>query len=104
MSVLTLTTENFEEEVIKSDKPVLIDFYADWCGPCKMQSPIIDALAEEYGEKIKVGKVNIDENMALAERYQVMSIPTLLIIKNGNIAKQFVGLTDKNLIVENLEG
>lgn len=104
MSVLTLTTENFEEEVIKSDKPVLIDFYADWCGPCKMQSPIIDALAEEYGDKIKVGKVNIDENMALAERYQVMSIPTLLIIKNGNIAKQFVGLTDKNLIVENLEG
>lgn len=104
MSVLTLTTENFEEEVIKSDKPVLIDFYADWCGPCKMQSPIIDALAEEYGDKVKVGKVNIDENMALAERYQVMSIPTLLIIKNGNIAKQFVGLTDKNLIVENLEG
>lgn len=104
MRVLTLTTENFEEEVIKSDKPVLIDFYADWCGPCKMQSPIIDALAEEYGDKIKVGKVNIDENMALAERYQVMSIPTLLIIKNGNIAKQFVGLTDKNLIVENLEG
>lgn len=103
MSVLTLTTENFEEEVMKSDKPVLIDFYADWCGPCKMQSPIIDELAEEYGDKIKVGKVNIDENMALAERYQVMSIPTLLIIKDGNIAKQFIGLTDKNLIVESIE-
>ena len=103
MSVLTLTTENFEEEVMKSDKPVLIDLYADWCGPCKMQSPIIDELAEEYGDKIKVGKVNIDENMALAERYQVMSIPTLLIIKDGNIAKQFIGLTDKNLIVESIE-
>ena len=102
MSVLTITTENFEQEVIQSDKPVLLDFYADWCGPCKMQSPIIDEIAEEMGDTIKVGKINVDDNQDLARRYEVMSIPTLLIIKDGNIIKQFVGLTDKALIIENL--
>ncbi len=99
MSVLKITNENFEEEVIKSDKPVIVDFYADWCGPCKMQSPIIDSIAEEQNE-IKIGKVNVDENPDLASQYNVMSIPTILVIKNGEVSKQFVGLTDKNQLLD----
>ena len=99
MSVLTITENNFEEEVLNSEKTVLIDFYADWCGPCKMQSPIVDKIAEERSE-IKVGKINIDENPELAEKYDVMSIPTLIIIKNGQVANQFVGLTSKHEIEE----
>ena len=99
MSVLTITEKNFEEEVLKSEKTVLIDFYADWCGPCKMQSPIIDEIAEER-QDIKVGKVNIDENSELAEKYGVMSIPTLVVIKNGEVSSQFVGVTPKEKIEE----
>lgn len=103
MSVLKITNENFEEEVMKSEKPVIVDFYADWCGPCKMQSPIIDAIAEEQTE-IKVGKVNVDENQELATQYNVMSIPTILVIKNGEVSKQFVGLTDKTQLLDALNG
>ena len=83
MSVLKITKENYETEVLKSDKLVLIDFYADWCGPCKMMSPIIDEIAEEVGDKIKVGKINVDENQELAMEYEVMSIPTIIILQNG---------------------
>jgi thioredoxin 1 len=99
MSVLEFTDNNFEEEVLKSDKTVLIDFYADWCGPCKMMSPIIDEIAEENSE-VKVGKVNVDDNMEVAEKYQIMSIPTILVVKNGNVTKQFVGVTAKSEIEE----
>ena len=99
MSVLTITDNNFEDEVLNSDKTVLIDFYADWCGPCKMQSPVVDQIAEERAD-IKVGKVNVDDNPELAEKYEIMSIPTLLVIKNGAVAKQFVGLTSKGEIEE----
>ena len=99
MSVLKFTDNNFEEEVLKSDKTVLIDFYADWCGPCKMMSPIIDEIAEENSE-VKVGKVNVDNNMEVAEKYQIMSIPTILVVKNGNVTKQFVGVTSKSEIEE----
>ena len=99
MSVLTITDNNFEDEVLNSDKTVLIDFYADWCGPCKMQSPVVDQIAEERAD-IKVGKVNVDDNPELAEKYEIMSIPTLLVIKNGEVAKQFVGLTSKSEIEE----
>ena len=99
MSVLTITDNNFEEEVLNSDKTVLIDFYADWCGPCKMQSPVVDQIAEERPD-IKVGKVNVDDNPELAEKYEIMSIPTLLVINNGEVAKQFVGLTSKSEIEE----
>ena len=99
MSVLKFTDNNFEEEVLKSDKTVLIDFYADWCGPCKMMSPIIDEIAEENSE-VKVGKVNVDDNMEVAEKYQIMSIPTILVVKNGNVTKQFVGVTSKSEIEE----
>ena len=101
MNVIELNSSNFEEEVLKSDKTVLIDMYATWCGPCKMQAPIIDEIAEEKTE-IKVGKIDIDEAPEIAEKYGVMSIPTLLIIKNGEVSKQFVGLTKKEDIEASL--
>lgn len=100
--VLEITSENFEEEVLKAEKTVLVDMYATWCGPCKMQSPIIDKIADEQGDKIKVAKIDIDEAPEIAEKYGVMSIPTLLIIKNGEVSKQFVGLTKKEDIEASL--
>ena len=103
MSVLNLNEENFEEEVMKSDKPVIVDFYAVWCGPCKMMSPIIDAVAEELGETVKVGKVNTDENLELAQKFGIMSIPTIMIFKGGNIVKTFVGVTDKTELLNALK-
>ena len=103
MSVLKINEGNFEEEVLKSEKMVLIDFYADWCGPCRMMSPIIDEIAEELKESIKVGKINVDENQELAIKYDVMSIPTIIIFKNGMPVKTFLGVTDKNEILENLK-
>ena len=90
--------ENFENEVLSSDKTVIVDFYADWCGPCKMMSPIIDGIAEEGIDNLKVGKVNVDDNGALAEKYNVMSIPTIIVFKNGNPVKGFVGVTSKEEI------
>ena len=100
MSVLTLGNENFKEEVLNSEKQVLVDFYADWCGPCKMMSPIIDEIAEELGENVKVGKINVDNNQELAIQYDVMSIPTIMIFNKGNIVKTFIGVTDKEEIVK----
>ena len=102
MSVLKITENNFEDEVIKSDRKVIVDFYADWCGPCRLMSPVIDEIAEELGEKVKVGKVNSDENINLLERYGIMSIPTIIIFENGKDVKTFVGLTDKKKIIDNL--
>ena len=101
MSILKITDENFESEVLNSEKTVIVDFYADWCGPCKMQSPIMEAIATE-NPNIKVGKLNVDENPNSAVKYDVMSIPTILIIKNGNVIKDFVGLTDKEEILKYL--
>ena len=98
MSVLNVTSENYESEVLKSEKTVLIDFYADWCGPCKMMSPVIDEIAEEMKETVKVGKINVDENQDLAMEYGVMSIPTIVVLKNGEVQKTFVGVTDKEEI------
>ena len=83
MSVINLNENNFEEEVLKSEKPVLIDFWASWCGPCKMMSPVIDSIEEEMGDSVKVCKVNIDEQQNLAVRYNVMSIPTFVVLKDG---------------------
>ena len=102
MSVLKITEQNFENEVLKSNIPVIVDFYADWCGHCKMMSPIIDSIAEELGDKIKIGKINTDENINLAGQYGVMSIPTILVIKNGEVAKSFIGVTDKETIISEL--
>ena len=87
MAIIKLTKDNFEQEVLKSEKPVLVDFYADWCGPCQMLSPIVDEVAEERDD-IKVGKINVDEQMELAQKYGVMTIPTLLVIKNGEITEK----------------
>lgn len=103
MSVLKLTSENFENEVKKAKGTVIVDFYADWCGPCKMMSPIIDNIAEELGESVKVGKVNTDENMELAEEFSIMSIPTIMIFKDGYVVKTFNGVTPKDEIIEALK-
>lgn len=101
MNVLKITNKNFEEEVLNSDKPVIIDFYADWCGPCKMMSPIIDSIAEE-NQELKVGKINVDEAQELAIKYNIMSIPTIIIFKNGNEYKKIVGVTSKENILKEI--
>lgn len=102
MSVLDVTSQNFEEEVLKSEKPVLVDFYADWCGPCKMLSPIVDEVANEK-EDIKVCRINIDEEQDVAVEYGIMSIPTLVVIKNGEEAKRSVGVIGKTDILKMFE-
>ena len=98
MSVISLNEKNFEEEVIKSGKPVLIDFWASWCGPCKMMSPVVDQIAEEMKDAVKVCKINIDEEENLAVKYNVMSIPTFIVFKNGKEAGRSVGVQDKEEI------
>ena len=97
---LEITRENFEKEVIQSDKPVLVDFWAPWCGPCKMVAPIIDEVAKEYEGKVKVAKVNIDDASDIASQYNVMSIPTLMIFKGGTILTQTVGAVSKDELVK----
>ena len=103
MGVLKLTNENFEEEVIKASTKVLVDFYADWCGPCQMMAPAIEKIAEELGDSVKVGKVNTDENMELAAEYGIMSIPTIMIFENGEVIKVFNGVTAKSEILDALK-
>lgn len=98
MGILKVTSSNFEEEVLKSEKAVLIDFYADWCGPCKMISPVVEAVANENAG-IKVVKVNVDDAQDLALKYEVMSIPTLVVIKNGIETNRTIGLVDKTEIL-----
>lgn len=97
---LKITESNFEEEVLKSETPVLVDFYANWCGPCKMMAPIVAGLADAFAGKCKVGKCNIDENMELAGKYRVMSIPTIIIFKNGEAVSTTVGAVPKNELEE----
>ena len=98
MEVLKINSQDFEKEVLQSEKPVLVDFFADWCGPCKMLSPIVDEVASENSD-IKVVKVNIDEAQDLAMKYQVMSIPTLVVIKEGKEINRSVGLIDKSEVI-----
>ena len=99
MSVTTLTEKNFEQEVLKSDKPVLIDFWASWCGPCRMLSPMVDELAEEHSE-FKFCKVNVDEEEKLAKNFGIMSIPTLIVFKNGEQKAKNIGAVPKDAILE----
>lgn len=103
MSVVTITKDNFQDEVINSEKPVLVDFWASWCGPCRMVSPIVDEIAEESNGKYKVGKINVDEQRELAEQFNVMSIPTLMVFKGGSVAKSSVGVRSKADILSMLE-
>lgn len=100
---IELTDKNFEKEVLESKVPVLVDFYSDWCPPCKIMLPVIEEIAEEFEGKIKVGKVNIDENKELVSQYSVMSIPTFIIFKNGDSVSRFMGAQSKERVVEEIE-
>ncbi len=91
MAVIKITADNFEEEVVRSEVPVLVDFWAVWCGPCQMQGPVVEQAAEKFAGKLKVGKLNVDEEGALAQKYKVMSIPTLILFQNGQEVKKEVG-------------
>ena len=104
MAELKITAANFENEVLNSDKPVLLDFYADWCGPCKMLSPVLHEIAEENAGALKVGKINVDEQMELAMRFQVSSIPMLVVFKDGKVVAKSVGYRPKPEIAAMVEG
>lgn len=93
--MIAFTDQNFEEEVLKSEEPALVDFFAEWCGPCQVTRPIIEELAKEYEGKVKIGKINVDENQQVAAKYGIMSIPTVLIFKNGQEVKREVGFVSK---------
>lgn len=97
------TAANFEEEVLNSKIPVLVDFYADWCGPCKMMAPIVESLAESFDGKVKVGKLNIDEEMDIAQKYRVMSIPTFIVFKGGQALETSVGAMSKDDLEKKLQ-
>lgn len=101
MSVMNITKNNFQEEVVRSDKPVLLDFWATWCGPCRMVSPIVDEIANERGD-LKIGKINIDEQQELASAFQIMSIPTLVMMKEGKVVNQMIGARPKSQILSML--
>jgi len=100
---IEINESNFETEVLKSNQPVLVDFWAEWCGPCKMLAPLLDEITKEHADRIKVAKVNVDNNPALAERYDIQSIPTLLYFAKGEVRNQTVGVISKRRIVEHLE-
>lgn len=95
MADLTITTANFESEVLKSDLPVLVDFWATWCGPCKMTEPVVDEIAKEFAGKVKVGKVDVDQNPALSQQFNVMSIPTFIVFKGGQPVGSLIGAQPK---------
>ena len=103
MSEITVTKKNFEDEVLKSEIPVLLEFWAEWCGPCRMLSPIVAEIAEEYDGKVKVGKVNVDEEQELSEEFQVESIPMIVIMKSGKVTNVSVGYKPKEQITALLE-
>jgi thioredoxin 1 len=102
-NVLTFTDSSFDSDVLKADVPVLVDFWAVWCGPCRMMGPTIDAIAAEYTGKAKIGKLNVDDNPGIAGRFQIRGIPTLLLFKNGAVAEQLVGVAGKDKVQSMLD-
>ena len=102
LNIVTLTAENFEQEVIKSPTPVLVDFWAEWCGPCKMIAPVLEDIAKEHAGKLQIAKLNVDDNPNIARRYDVMSIPTLLLFTDGEVKKRLVGAKGKAQLLEEL--
>lgn len=100
---MKFTSENFDAEVLNSDKPVVVDFFATWCGPCKMMAPVVDALATDFDGRVKVGKLDVDECEDVAARYGVMTIPTIILFKNGEVVKKTVGVQSKASLVEAVE-
>lgn len=100
MAELIITVDNFEEEVLKATKPVVVDFWATWCGPCRMQGPIIEKFAEEFGDKYIVGKIDVDEQEDLAAKYSIMSIPTIKIFKNGEVAATAIGVQSRESLLD----
>lgn len=102
-TTVNLTDSNFESEVLKSDVPVLVDFWAEWCGPCKKIGPVVDELAEEYEGKLKVGKVNVDDNSEVSMKYQIRSIPALMIFKNGEVVDQIIGAVPKSVLKKQVD-
>ena len=100
---LEFTDQNFEEEVLKSEKTVLVDFWAEWCGPCRMMGPAVESIAADYAGRAKVGKLNVDQNQSVASRYNIRSIPTLLLFKNGQIQDQIIGAKPKDFIARLLD-
>ncbi|MBI4905977.1 MAG: thioredoxin [Acidobacteria bacterium] len=103
-NTLTFTDANFDSDVIKSETPVLVDFWAEWCGPCRMMSPTVDALADDYNGKVKIGKMNVDENPGTPMRYNIRGIPTMLLFKGGSVVEQRVGATGKADLQKMLDG
>ena len=103
MAVITITNENYEQEVANSPVPVLLDFWATWCGPCRMLSPIVDGIAEEIGDAAKIGKVDVDAQPELAKKFGIMSVPTLIVIKDGKEAQKAVGVRPKQAILDMLK-
>ena len=99
----TVTDATFADDVLGSDKPVLVDFWAEWCGPCKMVAPVLEEIAQQHGDKLDIVKLNIDENPRIAQQYQVMSIPTMAVFQGGKIVKQIVGAKPKSAILKDLE-
>ena len=103
MSIVHLNDDNFEKEVLKSEQATMVDFWADWCMPCKMLAPVLDEIAKEYDGKIKIAKLNVDEGQATATKYGVMSIPTIIFFKDGNISSQVSGVQAKEQLIEKIQ-
>ena len=101
--MLTLTEQTFDEEIKGSDRPVLVDFWAEWCGPCKMIAPVLDQIAADHPESLRIGKINIDENLELARRFEVMSIPTLILFKDGEPQLRIIGARGKGQLLDELQ-